>query len=476
METQKSPFPHNRYAFATPLSSSSPSLFLLTISHTINMAGASLAESPEETVGLLKEPLVNSQKGPQVSTPPKKKAIVEMVSSGIEPPPPPRVAQNAPNGGTENAPPQRRSILRYLAAGLVGGVLALGGAVTFVWLQFGPIPAAVVAATTIVVFYVAWRVPSDPSRLAKAEVKLLDTLSESISYKQLRTKVGEKRFIGATAFHLTEDRPESGVLVMLHGLGCGGGVFIKNVEGLCKHYRTVYCVDLLGFGASSSPTFKGKTVECAVDWWVSSLHAWRQEVIGVDQKINLLGHSLGGFVATHYALAHPNTVSRLVLAAPAGVVPLKWIPTMSDRMRKVLKTVHFLKITRTKVVRSMGPSAKRAVKYVLRQRAAWYGMDSPELVDYMTHLQCAKISGEDAFLATVCPKVGWKDPLITKMSALEVGHLSVILGQRDFIGEIGEEIRTSVSVPLRVTTFEGVGHHMHTTVPDLFNEYVVKEE
>ena len=38
------------------------------------------------------------------------------------------------------------------------------------------------------------------------------------------------------------------------------------------------------------------------------------------EKINILGHSFGGFVAQIYALKYPNVVSRLILAntLPSG--------------------------------------------------------------------------------------------------------------------------------------------------------------
>ncbi|MBD2091765.1 alpha/beta hydrolase [Microcoleus sp. FACHB-1515] len=71
-------------------------------------------------------------------------------------------------------------------------------------------------------------------------------------------------------------------------------------------------LDLLGFGDSSKPQIR---------------YDIAQQVEFLDQVIAALGlencaiagHSLGGWVASAYALAHPDRVRALVLVAPAGI-------------------------------------------------------------------------------------------------------------------------------------------------------------
>lgn len=60
---------------------------------------------------------------------------------------------------------------------------------------------------------------------------------------------------------------------------------------------------LLGFGRSSRPKFSSDAEKVEAQW-VESVEEWRREV-KLEQFI-LLGHSLGGYIATAYALKYPE--------------------------------------------------------------------------------------------------------------------------------------------------------------------------
>lgn len=103
-------------------------------------------------------------------------------------------------------------------------------------------------------------------------------------------------------------------LVMMHGFGCGLGAFYRNYDGLHSE-RKLLALDMLGFGRSSRSPFSADA-EGAEHEMVDSLEKWRQ-VVGLD-KLILLGHSLGAFLACSYAIRYPARVKHLILVDPWG--------------------------------------------------------------------------------------------------------------------------------------------------------------
>jgi pimeloyl-ACP methyl ester carboxylesterase len=105
-------------------------------------------------------------------------------------------------------------------------------------------------------------------------------------------------------------------LVLLHGIGGNVNWWQHNFPAFNRHFRT-YALDLPGFGFS----WRLKRA-FSIDEGAGYLRDWL-DFLGLD-RINLLGHSMGGHIAARFAARHPGRVNRLVLAAPSGLWVTAW--------------------------------------------------------------------------------------------------------------------------------------------------------
>jgi pimeloyl-[acyl-carrier protein] methyl ester esterase len=95
-------------------------------------------------------------------------------------------------------------------------------------------------------------------------------------------------------------------LLLLHGWGMHGGVWQEVAEPLANAFR-VCAVDLPGHGYSVDHGSGG--ARFTLDAVTDALSASFQE------RVSVLGWSLGGIIAQHWALRHPDQVARLILVA-----------------------------------------------------------------------------------------------------------------------------------------------------------------
>jgi 4,5:9,10-diseco-3-hydroxy-5,9,17-trioxoandrosta-1(10),2-diene-4-oate hydrolase len=113
---------------------------------------------------------------------------------------------------------------------------------------------------------------------------------------------------------------------MLHGSGPGASGysnFKDNFPHLEEHGYHVVVPDYVGYGLSSKPDDFIYRVENQV--------AILRELLahcGVN-KVSIVGNSLGGWMAFHHAINHPDEVAKLIVMAPAGMEPPeKFLPEM----------------------------------------------------------------------------------------------------------------------------------------------------
>ena len=114
---------------------------------------------------------------------------------------------------------------------------------------------------------------------------------------------------------------------LIHGSGDNLNVWYNVVPALEPRYR-VLTYDVRGHGESRPP----KDQEVTIDQLKDDLYGLLKAT-GMAPTI-LLGYSMGGDVAVHFTLAHPEMVRALIIANSVIIVP--WEPTFQRRLEKIL--------------------------------------------------------------------------------------------------------------------------------------------
>ena len=128
--------------------------------------------------------------------------------------------------------------------------------------------------------------------------------------------------------HVLDQSP----IVVAHGAGAGLGFTYRNLDALAclgGRQRRVLAFDWLGCANSSREELPSRGgwfsqeltedehIEAVISFFVESFEAWRAHL--ELMRMDLVAHSLGGYLAAHYAMKYPERVRRLVLSSPAGL-------------------------------------------------------------------------------------------------------------------------------------------------------------
>ncbi|ORZ00480.1 Alpha/Beta hydrolase protein [Syncephalastrum racemosum] len=323
-------------------------------------------------------------------------------------------------------------------------------------------------------------------------------------------------------------------LVMCHGYGAGLGFFYRNYGalGTMPGWR-VYSIDWLGMGRSSRPkwTIKKKSsqswdeiIDEVEDHFVESLEDWRKKT-GLN-RMTLMGHSMGGYFATCYALKYPTRVEKLVLVSPAGVAPHppemagpqkstehgspqqvieKEASELNAKMqvdpaaaassaapapeieqpqpqrprRSVPSWAAYLwdkNVTPMSIVRLGGPFGAR----LLNRYTSWAfrnleTREQHDLYDYLYHITSDTGSGEYALAAILAPGAFARRPLFDRLAQLQMPTI-FIYGENDWMDyRAAEKAKQNMRVEAKVIRVPHGGHHMYLDNPEHFNRVVMEE-
>ena len=123
-------------------------------------------------------------------------------------------------------------------------------------------------------------------------------------------------------------------MLLLHGFGASIGHWQHNLEFLAAD-RTVYGVDLVGWGGSRKPN-----ISYDIDLWVDQVYDFWQTFVG--RPMVLVGNSIGSLVALVAAARYPQMATTLVmvslpdLSAEQELIPRPLQPLVNGIKRVIL--------------------------------------------------------------------------------------------------------------------------------------------
>ena len=120
------------------------------------------------------------------------------------------------------------------------------------------------------------------------------------------------------------DGPGNGkTVVLLHGKNFPASYWRDTIKFLVQHGFRVVAPDQIGFGKSTKADLHYSFHQLADNTKKLLEH------LGIDQAV-IVGHSMGGMLATRFALMFPGATSQLVLVDPIGLEDYRtfvpWIP------------------------------------------------------------------------------------------------------------------------------------------------------
>ena len=109
------------------------------------------------------------------------------------------------------------------------------------------------------------------------------------------------------------EQPNGDTVLLLHGKNFSGAYWQSTIERLVEEGYRVVAPDQIGFGKSSKPRHFQYSFQTLADHTRTLL-----DTLGIGH-VTVMGHSMGGMLATRFTLMFPERSDSLVLVNPIGL-------------------------------------------------------------------------------------------------------------------------------------------------------------
>jgi pimeloyl-ACP methyl ester carboxylesterase len=236
--------------------------------------------------------------------------------------------------------------------------------------------------------------------------------------------------------------------ILLHGVGFtgGGDGWFLNIGPLSSKLRVI-APDFVGWGLGDRLDLEYAFAE------LSDFVREFQDALGIE-KSNIVGHSMGGWVASVFAYESPDRVNKLVLVA-AGGAATRTLASMTQ----------------------FKPPAREDIKKQLAARIHAPGVD----LDKMADEQATRVNIPGSVEAYQRIMNRMNNPVIRQRyhTLRRLAHVRmptlVIWGRQDETNalELGEQIHATI-LGSKMVVIENCGHFIPTDRPEEFNQALLE--
>jgi pimeloyl-ACP methyl ester carboxylesterase len=249
--------------------------------------------------------------------------------------------------------------------------------------------------------------------------------------------------------------PNGQTVVLFHGMNFFAAGFRPTIEALRGEGFRVIAVDRLGYGRSSKPT-----IHYNLHIPARNTKALLDE-LGIDQAA-IVGHSMGGMVATRFASTYPETTTHVVLVNQIGLTDTRHGRAWNDP-EQIYQNV--LGWTYQSVLRG----------HVRYYPAGW----RPEYLEWVKYQYGLTLSGDwprFARIRAAQQQILYEDPVVYEWQHIATKAL-VIGGAEDRLVADYPALARNVAEQLQnaeLVIFPGVGHSPQFEIPDQFHPELIR--
>jgi len=146
----------------------------------------------------------------------------------------------------------------------------------------------------------------------------LENLKYPFAVKEISIKIQDQD-LKMAYMDLLPKSPNGKTVLLLHGKNFVAMYWEQTANDLAKAGYRVIMPDQIGFGKSSKPT--------NIQYSFQLLAQNTKAILDKEKisKVNVLGHSMGGMLATRFTLMYPENVEKLILENPIGLEDWKTV-------------------------------------------------------------------------------------------------------------------------------------------------------